>query len=135
MGRVYATGADYLEWAGEAGPADITRRLARASDAVAQATVRAVYDVDTDGYPTAVDVVAAMRDATCAQARWWIATGDELGDGERWQSVGIGRVQMSRASRGSAPAGGARTSAGDDLAPQAHTILYLAGLVGGEPLT
>lgn len=122
MGRVYATADDYAAWSGAAAPSDVDRRLARASELVELATVTAYYDVDAAGMPTDADVLAAFRDATCAQVAWWQATGDELGDAGLWQAASIGSVSLSgRRQTGSA--------AGDRLAPQARTVLALAGLV------
>lgn len=131
--RVYATEADYEVWVGadESGatvtvPADIDRQLARASLDVEQATLTAVYQVDSDGFPTVAAVEDALRDATCAQVEWWQSTGDELGTGGGYDDVQIGSVRLARrqpATLANGPTPGA-------LAPRAVTILTLAGLIG-----
>lgn len=126
MGRVYATAAQYQTWAGVAGPADIDRRLARASELVEQATMRALYDVDTAGLPTKAEVVTAFQEATCAAALHLKATGDELGTAGRWQSVSIGSVAMSRGGGALSP-----EEAAERIGAQARTILTLAALLTG----
>ena len=70
--------------------AEATRLLSRASRMVDSMLRRAVYDVDTDGLPTDADVIVAVRDATCAQACWWLETGDEAGVASGLDSLGAG---------------------------------------------
>src|SRR5262245_17297393 len=68
--------------------------------------IGAVYDVDSvTKLPTDANLIEAFKLATCAQAEWWLTTGDELGAGSLYQSVSIGRVSLSRAQGGSAGAG------------------------------
>lgn len=73
-------------------PTDVDRLLSRASRAVDRLLLLAscVYAVDDDGLPTDDRVVAALRDATCAQAAWWIETGDEAGTASVVQSASSG---------------------------------------------
>lgn len=60
--------------------AEQARLLSRASRLLdATVLMQAVYTVDDDGDPTDTDVIAALRDAACAQAAWWLETGDEQG--------------------------------------------------------
>jgi len=69
---------------------DAVRLLSRASRIVDTLLMRAVYDVDDDGMPTDTGVIAAARDATCAQACWWLETGDEAGVASSLDSLGAG---------------------------------------------
>lgn len=127
MGRVYATAEDYAAWTGQATPPpDIGRLLARASEDVDSALMTAVYDTDAEGMPTAPDVRAALRDATCAQVEYQQATGDDgTGAVGRWDSVSLGPVSLSGRKD---TAGGAGTL---DLAPRADRVLRRAGLLPG----
>lgn len=92
----YATAADLAASdflpAGLTAPvgADAARLLSRASRMVDSLLRRAVYDVDADGLPTDTGVIAAVRDATCAQACWWLETGDEAGVASGLDSLGAG---------------------------------------------
>ena len=131
MARVYATRDDLVAYA----PAGVTvpdepeagRLLARASEAVEAATISAVYAVDAAGMPTDPGILAALRDATCAQAVDWLTTGDELGQAGRWQSVSIGSISLSG---GTSATGAGGTSLGG-LAVSAERVLRLAGLLPG----
>jgi hypothetical protein len=106
---------------------ELTRQLASASREIRRATKTAIYDVDTDGYPTDTDLREAFRLATCAQVYWWSETGDEQGVAGQFTSVSIGSVSMSR---GGGSAGGA-SGQGQRLAPAADTILRDAGVLAG----
>lgn len=125
----YATAADLAALLGTAAPANADRLLDRASRVIGQATVTATYAAGTDGLPTDADVLAAMRDATCEQAAWWIASGEDegMGTAAAYSSVSIGSVSLTRAQSGGSAASGAA------LAPQAYAVLSLAGLVGTGP--
>lgn len=105
---------------------ELTRQLASASREIRRATKTAIYDVDTDGYPTDTDKREAFRLATCAQVYWWSETGDEQGVAGVFTNLSIGSVSMSRGGRnGSAASGESR------LAPAADTILRDAGVLAG----
>jgi hypothetical protein len=128
MARMYATRTDLVAYA----PADVTvpddpeatRLLTRASAHVDRyGLLTAVYDVDTGGLPTDTALAEAIKLATCAQAVYWLATGDETGAAAQWGSVGIGSVNLSRGSNGTAGKSG---SAATQLAPQADTELRVA---------
>lgn len=63
-------------------PSDAARLVVKASAHIDRwlLTHGAVYDTDsTTELPTDTDVAAALKDATVAQALWWIETGDERG--------------------------------------------------------
>lgn len=127
---VYATAAQYAQspYGSPSAPADIAARLAVASGVVDELLTSARYAVDNDGAPTDAAVVEAMRDATCAQARYALGTGDDDGTGQRWTSVSIGSASLS---------GGTAGESGVDarFAPHAVRLLRLAGLVPGTVLT
>lgn len=97
------------------------RLLSRASREIDKALLRAFYQVDHDGQPTDAKVVTALRDATCAQACWWLETGDEAG---------------AVASVGGHSTGGGPVVSGPvpRLAPDAETVLRMAVDSGGNPL-
>lgn len=132
MALVYATLGDLAGGKPEdvtlsSSDTELARQLAAASRDIRRATKTAIYDVDTDGYPTNVDVRAAFRLATCAQVYWWSETGDEQGVAGQFTNVSIGSVSMSR---GGGSAGGTPSGQGR-LAPAADTILRDAGVLAG----
>ncbi|HEY9476479.1 MAG TPA: hypothetical protein VIS06_21845 [Mycobacteriales bacterium] len=104
---------------------EATRLLTRASRRVDRLLLPAVYDVDDTGAPTDPAVIEAVRDATCAQAAWWLETGDESGAAGQYQSVGIGSVNLTR-----------RTSDDQDdtTSPDAVDVLTQAGLFTQGPV-
>ena len=130
-GPVYAVEADLADSEylpkGTTAPtgAEATRLLTRASRRVDRLLLAAIYDTDDTGAPTDPDVAAAVRDATCAQAAWWLETGDESGAAARYQSVGIGSVNLTR-----------RTSDDQDdtTSPDAVDVLTQAGLFTQGPV-
>ncbi|MEU5608451.1 hypothetical protein AB0H03_06785 [Streptomyces sparsogenes] len=120
--RVYATPAELATYTGQAAPADAERLLARASRMLEAEILRYCrYDVDaTTGMPTNELVLAAIRDAVCAQVQWWGELGDSIGAvGAGWGSVSIGSVSLSGAA--SKPGGSA--PAARQVAPQAVDAL------------
>lgn len=123
---VYATQADYESspYGATPAPADIANRLAVASDDIDEIVLTAVYDVDDDGAPTNTDVIAALKSATIAQAKYTIDRDDEAGTGQVATEVAIG---SARVKYGSA-AGGDGAEAGR-FAPRARTLLHTAGLI------
>lgn len=121
MARVYATPADLdafalppdVEMPAEA---EVARLLASASRKVTAATRCAVYRVDSAGLPVDVDIAEAMSDATCAQVVEWLVNGGEHGDGAAdFQSVGIGSVNLARATTAPARPDGLAQTAADIL--------------------
>lgn len=99
MARVYATESDYLTYTGETEPPDgIDVLLARASGMLDARVFRyGVYDVDETGAPTHALVVAAFRNAVCAQVEWWDELGDSTGAaGAGWGTVELGTARLSR---------------------------------------
>jgi hypothetical protein len=116
----YATSGELLTYTGITVSADPTRMLTRASELIDDYLRTAVYDVDDHGMPTDTDIIAAFRDACCAQVEFWLA-GDEEDDM-------LGPV--SALSIGGVSA----TVAPLVLAPRAARILRAAGLYSGEPV-
>ncbi|MFG3438331.1 hypothetical protein ACGF0J_13900 [Nonomuraea sp. NPDC047897] len=119
----YATAADYTAYTGAAGPDDIERRLERASERIDELLFASIYPTDDSGMPTRPEDAEAMKRATCAQAAWTIAVGDEFGVAAAFRSVSIGSVRLERGNSGDAPL--ARYS------PDASSILQRAGLLPG----
>ncbi|MEV4053035.1 hypothetical protein AB0J55_17770 [Amycolatopsis sp. NPDC049688] len=123
MALVYATLGDLAEHKPEdvtlsSSNTELARQLESASREIRRATKTAIYDVDSDGYPTDTKIRETFRLATCAQVYWWAETGDEQGVAGQFNNVSIGSVSMSRG-------GGAAAAGGNDgrLAPTAATIL------------
>jgi hypothetical protein len=104
-------------------PADVeaARLLARASELV-DSYVRAAYATDQAGAPTDAAVLAAHRDATCAQVERWLVDGTDDADitGPAAQET------IGRHSHTPSP------SAMAELCPRARRILRVAGLAGGR---
>lgn len=100
MARVYATEADYLNYTREAtAPDGLALLLTRATTFLEARVFRLCrYDADPGtGLPTHPLVLAAFRDAVCAQVDWWDELGDSKGTaGVGWGSVGIGSANLSR---------------------------------------
>ena len=114
----YATAAEYETWSGQSAPSSIERLLTRASELL-DATVTASFVVDSDtGLPTDPLDAAALRDASCAQVRFWVETGEEHDiDGLAGTPIQVGGV------------GGVSTVRSPVLAPQARRILKKAMLI------
>lgn len=134
MAGSYATQADLYGFTPAAFKATVpadpeaTRLLTRATELVDIALKTAIYDTDTNGYPTDTTLLGALRDATCAQALWWLQTGDETGVGAQWSSMSIGSLSLSRGSRDT---GGV----GPQLCPQAAVILQRSGELPGQVIS
>lgn len=128
--RVYATAADYDEFADE--PFDgteqqLTKRLRRASADVDSLTRLSQYRVDEDGMPLDQEIADAFMEATCAQVEYWETTGDPTGAESQMGPVRIGSVSLG----GSGVGGSAKstgTAAGSRISPEAIEILQNAGL-------
>jgi hypothetical protein len=126
---VYATTADLAHYLEAAPPADARRKLRRASRRVANYIRLAVYAADdVTGMPTDATIIAAVRDATCAQVEWWMETGDETGAGAQYQQVSIGSLSLGR---GYSSAGSA-TGPSQTLSAEAIEHLQRAGLLSPD---
>lgn len=129
---VYATRTDLVSYApsGTTVPdePEAVRLLTSASKVVLWHTKTAVYTTDSSGYPTDTAIRQAFRDATCAQALWWIENpGAETGTAGQYDSVSILSVTLTRRSS----AGGSSGAGVQELAPQAYTELANAGVLPG----
>lgn len=117
---VYAVRADLVGYVPAAFAADVptdpeaTRLLTSASMTIYRATMTAIYQTDSTGLPSAEPFITGFRRATCAQALWWLETGDELGWVGMYTGVSIGSVSLQRGGRGDVT-----TVNGVQLAPQA----------------
>lgn len=132
---IYATSAQLDEWLDGPLPANATTLLRSASLLVRGATVASVYDVDPAGLPTDPAVLAAFRDATCAQAAMWVAAGiDPVGGGVassapvRSKKLGSGSVDYDTSVNASVTAFTAKQAASRELCAEAYMILRQAGL-------
>jgi hypothetical protein len=98
--RVYATVPEYETFTGVSpAPSTTAARLAKASRMLERLVLRYCwYDTDPNtGMPTHPLVVAAFRDAACAQVEWWGNVGEPSGaDAVGWGSVAIGSVNLGR---------------------------------------
>lgn len=121
---VYASADDLTAYlAPDPVPAAVNERLlARAAEAIDRIALGAVYDVDGDEMPAETKVRDAFRRATCEQALYMAATGDQLGVKAGYGKVSIGAVSWERAGRSPSAAGQV------EFAPQAVTILRNEGL-------
>jgi hypothetical protein len=117
---LYATRADLLSYVpaelASLVPADpeATRLLTSASMTIYRATMTAIYQTDSNSMPAAEPFITGFRRATCAQAVWWLETGDELGQVGQYAQVSIGGVTLARGGRGDVT-----TVNGVQLSPQA----------------
>ena len=75
----YATVEDLGAFIGDVAPQGAERLLDRASELIEEVTMTAWYAHDINGMPTDKGIIAALRDATCAQVEFWLA-GDEEDD-------------------------------------------------------
>ncbi|MFI6443823.1 hypothetical protein [Kitasatospora sp. NPDC050543] len=99
MARVYATPAELAAYTGQAAPDNAAQLLTRASQFLDAQLFRLCWYVadPTTGMPTDGLVLAAFRDAACAQVQWWDELGDSLGVvGVGWGAVQIGTVHLQR---------------------------------------
>ncbi|WP_027945961.1 hypothetical protein [Amycolatopsis taiwanensis] len=137
MALVYATRDELVEYA----PADVktripndpeaTRLLTSASAEVLSATKTAIYDADAEGYPSDTTVRQAFRNATCAQAVWWLTGGDdEQGASSQYQTVSIGSLTLARSQPGTATPPSTQR-----LAPRAAVELDGVGIALGVVVT
>lgn len=97
--RVYATSADYQTYTGQTPPSDITKMLADATRMLESKVFRLCWFVadSVTGMPTNALVLAAFKEAVCAQAEWGDETGDTIGAAAAgWGSVELGSAKLSR---------------------------------------
>ncbi len=130
--RAYAT-ADDLNgppWNAGVTEAEAATLIMRATPLLEDLTKTACYATDEEGYPTDPFIKAAFNDAACAQAKWFIDTGDVSGASGRFNSLSLGSFSASGGGVGSANNQSAEL---DRYAPEAVLILFNAGLIGKAP--
>lgn len=127
----YATLDDLAQWVDDDLPTTSPAILRSAAYAVADEVALAVYSTDpSTGLPTDPALIAAFRDATCAQAAWLITNDIDAFSGGATarleDSVAIGSARVNYAD--AADAAAARRRGLDGLCPEACRILAHAGL-------
>ncbi|WP_162989184.1 hypothetical protein [Glutamicibacter nicotianae] len=134
--RIYATAADVQEWTGQAPPDNVVPLLRSASGLVEEATMLAVYAVDSDGMPRNAGHATAFKEATCEQVAFWAANGLDPSAGELVEvqkrvasSKSIKGASVSYDAADTARAKQARVDALRALCTSAFSILRNAGLI------
>ena len=119
MARIYVDATEFHTTTG----LDVTEdQLRRASIAVDRALIGALYATDADGIPTDTTVLAAVKDATIAQAGALIAA-----EGTRvLKSASVGSASYTYADP---IPGGSTLPKGGGLCPDAHAALQVAGVL------
>lgn len=112
---MHATLPELETYLGEAPPASGERLLQRATELI-DTHVFGYYEIDpVTELPTETKVIEALRDATCAQVEYWLATGDEKEATARFKHPGIGSLNL--------------VTTGVRVAPRAQDALRRAGLL------
>ena len=133
--RLYADTDDLTAWmAPDAVPANAAGLLRSASGLVRSETKKALYATDADGFPSDTVIRTAFREATCAQAAFWSASGIDPALG----AAGVKPLAASKSIGGAsiaysvyAATAEARANSAGALGPDAFFILEDAGLLGG----
>lgn len=128
---VYATPQELADWLElDEPPAGASQALRDASLTVDMLLVGAVYAVDDEEQPTDPKVIAALRDATCAQAAFKPkGSNTPAPEGGKVASVKVDKVSKTYAV---SPTTGAVVE--DTYSQQAVNILRIAGLVPAHPV-
>lgn len=96
--RVYATVEEFADFLDpDPVPANAGRLLKNASRRLDSILMGACYDTDTDGMPTAPDVLDLFREAVCLQAQYIADLDDETGANANVSSQRVGDVSVTRA--------------------------------------
>lgn len=108
-------------------PANAARLLDRASEVLDDVLMGARYSTDTDGNPTDPELVALFRKATCLQAQYTAALGDETGAMANVKQLTLSDQTLIRALP--------TTTGGSTLqvSPAMVRVLRLAGLLPVRP--
>lgn len=130
---VYATPDDLSTWMGEPGPDNATQLLRTASLRVATATQADIYNTQANGKPVDDDLSEALRDATCAQAELWAATGVNpiAGAGGLPAQVVSSSIDGASVTMNTAALDTAKAQSTTTLCADALEILRNAGLASG----
>lgn len=123
--RIFAAPSDLQEWTQEEPPATALRDLRSASILISRLTSLATFEVDDADEPMPIDrqVRNALRDATCAQAAWFIETGDTSGAASTFVNLSLGSFSSSTGGSQGKATGDTRVSV------EALDILAQAGLL------
>jgi hypothetical protein len=114
----YATISDLEAWlAPEPAPANASRLLEQASDALDSALIGAMYE------PTDPGVQEVLRKACVRQVHWMMDRDDETGANNDLQSMSAGSRSFTRRTVGEGAGAAPR------IAPQAVTVLRNSGLL------
>lgn len=122
MATAYATSEELAMWLNEDTPANAAWLLDRATELI-DSVATAPFNVDlTTGLPVDAGVAATLRDATCAQVRFWLEVGYENDvDGLAGTAVTVGG------------SGGYQGKRAPERSPQALRIMRNAGLLTTGP--
>lgn len=119
----YATISDLEAWlAPEPAPANASRLLDEASEAIDSALIGAMYNPDDTA------VKAVLNKACVRQVHWMMDRDDETGAQNDLQSMSAGSRSFTRRTVGEG------AGAAPKIAPQAVTVLRNAGLLTMWPL-
>lgn len=126
---VYATVDDLAADLGDQQqpPANAERMLRDASRDVDDLIVSAIYSTGPDEMPLDDEIREALRDATLALVRWWLATGDDgSGTSQILTSASIAGVSLGFGNAG-------KDQPSMKYGPRVPGILARAGLMGRGP--
>jgi hypothetical protein len=122
----YATISDLEAWlAPEPAPANASRLLEQATDAIDGALIGAMYD------PADPGVRDVLRKATVRQVHFMMDRDDETGAQSDVQSMTVGQRSFTRRAPSSSGGGSSELP---KVSPQAATVLRNAGLLTMWPL-
>lgn len=126
---VYASVAQYRAWSGDQFTPDalVSTMLQRASEAMDNYLIGAVYAVNANGMPTDPMLIDVLMRATSAQCQFMLADNDPTGVKRQYSSTSMGGVSTSRVAAMTA-------MTFPPLAPQAAAILHAAGVLGSAAL-
>jgi len=139
MVLVYAADADLTAWINPVPlPANSATLLRSASLLVHSYTMTALYGVDGTGLPSDTTVLQAFKDATCAQAATWNATGiDPIAGGiptatlVRSKRLGSGAIDYDTSASSSVTVLQAKREAATTLCAEAVMLLHQARVIPG----
>jgi hypothetical protein len=130
-----ATSSDYQAAYGTA-PSNVDEVLSSCTSLVLDATIAAVYDVDSTGLATNATIAKALRTATLIQARAWVKLGIDPATGGVLQAGTKRSKRLASAAIEYADAGAAadqRAAAYAGLVPEAVRALQRANLLARGP--
>lgn len=131
---IYANLAQYRDWLDDQ-TVDVSPALfARASEVIDEVLIGALYMVNAiTQMPSDPTDAEAIRDATCAQVQYMLASGDKTGTGTAtsWGNVKIGSVALSEKTTITPPP--MTTPTGAPVAAAALRPLRIAGLLARTP--